>query len=204
MSPGRARDEVRPGLGAPARVKVRVSGDPDSELVIRAGAGDRASIRELVRMKLPRILALARRMLGDAGEAEDVAQESFLRLWRQAPSWRPGGARIDSWLYKVTLNLCYDRLRRRREIATAEPPVGTDPAPDPEATLLGREIGGRIDAGLLALPPRQREAIVLVHFQEIAGSDAARIMEISVEALESLLARGRRGLRRDLADLLDD
>jgi RNA polymerase sigma factor (sigma-70 family) len=181
-----------------------LSGDPDSELVIRAGSGDRAAIRELVRLKLPRILALARRMLGDPVEAEDVAQETFLRLWRQAPQWRPGGARIDSWVYKVALNLCYDRLRRRREIPTAEPPERTDPAPDQEAVLFTKSIAARIDTGLMALPLRQREAITLVHFQELAGAEAARIMGISVEALESLLARGRRSLRRDLADLLDD
>ncbi len=181
-----------------------MNGDPDSELVRRAGMGDRKAIRELVSTKLPWILALARRMLGDPTEAEDVAQESFLRLWRQAPRWRPGAARIDSWLYRVTLNLCYDRLRRRREIPTAEPPDRPDPGHGPEALLQARVIGERIDAGLLALPVRQREAMALVHFQELAGAEAAQIMGVSIEALESLLARARRTLRQALADLVDD
>ena len=181
-----------------------MSGDPDSELVLRAAAGDRTAIRELVNGKIPWILSLARRMLGDAMEAEDVAQEAFLRLWRQAPHWRAGAARIDSWLYRVTLNLCYDRLRKWRERSTAEPPEQEDSSPGPEARLQARSIGQRVDASLMELPARQRQAIVLVHFQELGGAEAARVMEVSVEALESLLARGRRTLRRALADLVDD
>ena len=92
--------------------------DPDEELLARVAQGDPAAVRALTARKLPRVLALAGRMLGEATEAEDVAQEAMIRAWRQAPIWTPGVARFDTWLHRVTLNLCYDRLRRRREIPT--------------------------------------------------------------------------------------
>lgn len=82
--------------------------DPDEDLVRRVGQGDPAASQALVALKLPRIHALAQRMLGDATEAEDVAQETLLRAWRQAPKWAPGRARFDTWLHRVALNLCYD------------------------------------------------------------------------------------------------
>ena len=175
--------------------------DPDDELVRRAGLGDPAAIQALVARKLRRILALAERMLGDAAEAEDVAQETFLRVWRHAPRWKPGAARFDTWLHRVTLNLCYDRLRRRRERPTAEPPDRPDPGPAPDRGLEAEDVGRRVRVALLALPERQREAIVLCHYQELGNIEAAGLMGVSVEALESLLSRARRALRGALGDL---
>ncbi|HEX3920331.1 MAG TPA: RNA polymerase sigma factor [Caulobacteraceae bacterium] len=175
--------------------------DPDDELVRRAGEGDQAAVRALVARKLRRILALAERMLGDAAEAEDVAQETFFKVWRNAPRWRPGAAKFDTWLHRVTLNLCYDRLRRRREKPMAEPPDTPDPGPGPDRGLMAVAVGERVRLAMQALPPRQREAIVLCHYQELGNIEAARLMQVSVEALESLLSRGRRALKAALADL---
>ena len=177
--------------------------DPDDELVRRAGQGDTAAVQALVAKKLRRVLALAERMLGDAAEAEDVAQEAFFRVWRHAPRWRPGAARFDTWLHRVTLNLCYDRLRRRRERPTADPPETPDPGPGPDRGLHAADVGRRVNAALQGLPTRQREAIVLCHYQELGNIEAAELMGVSVEALESLLSRGRRGLRLALADLAE-
>ena len=179
-------------------------GDPDEELLARVADGDPASVRALVARKLPRLLSLAGRMLGDASAAEDVAQEAFLRVWKQAPRWRPGAARFDTWLYRVALNLCYDRLRRRRELSYAEPPDRADEAPGPERGLEAADTGRRVSAALQALPDRQREAIVLCHYQELGNIEAAAIMGVSVEALESLLSRGRRAGRAALAGLRDE
>jgi len=180
-----------------------VAADPDEDLLMRIADGDPAASRALVARKLPRILGLAQRMLGDKTEAEDVAQEAFLRVWRQAPKWRPGQARFDTWLHRVSLNLCYDRLRRRREIPTEDPPDLADDGPAPDRGLEARDTGRRVGAALARLPDRQREAIVLCHYQELGNIEAAAIMGVTVEALESLLSRGRRSLRAALADLVE-
>ena len=178
------------------------SGDAEheDEMIARAGQGDAGAIGLLVTRNLPRIMSLARRMLADVAEAEDVAQETFLRAWKAAPSWRPGRAKFDTWLHRVALNLCYDRLRRRRRWVQ-DPPDRPDEGPAPDRGLHARDIGRRVDLALAALPPRQREAVVLVHYQELSGVEASDLMGISVEALESLLARGRRTLRAALADI---
>lgn len=175
--------------------------DPDEALLAGVGRGDPSAVRTLLDRRLPRILALARRMLNDTGEAEDVAQETFLRAWRQARSWTPGQARFDTWLHRVALNLCYDRLRRRREVVTDTPPEQVDTGPAPDAGLMRADLSKRVEAALAALPARQREAIVLCHHQGLGNIEAAQLMEISVEALESLLGRGRRALKASLADL---
>ncbi len=175
--------------------------DPDEDLVRRVGQGDPAAIQALVARKLPRVLTLAQRMLGDAAEAEDVAQDAMLRAWRQAPRWTPGKAKFDTWLHRVALNLCYDRLRRRREIPTEAPPDRPDEGPAPDRGLEAADTGARVNAALAGLPDRQREAVVLCHYQELSNIEAAAAMAISVEALESLLSRGRRALRQALADI---
>jgi RNA polymerase sigma factor (sigma-70 family) len=180
-----------------------VASDPDEELLVRIADGDPAAVRAFVARKLPRIHGLAQRMLGDAAEAEDVAQETFLRVWRQAPKWRPGQARFDTWMHRVALNLCYDRLRRRREIVTDDPPDVPDEGPAPDRGLEAQDTGRRVGSALAKLPDRQREAVVLCHYQELGNIEAAAVMGVTVEALESLLSRGRRTLRIALADLVE-
>jgi len=176
------------------------SQDPDSRLIERVGRGEPAATRMLVAAKLPRILSLATRMLRDTGEAEDVAQEAFVRVWRNAGAWQPGRARFDTWLHTVVLNLCRDRLRRRREATGDTMPEPVDPTPNAETGLIAAEQGNAVTAAITELPERQREAILLVHYQDMSGAEAASVLDISVEALESLLARGRRTLRSRLAE----
>jgi RNA polymerase sigma-70 factor (ECF subfamily) len=178
-------------------------GEADEALLARVAMGDPAAVRALVARKLPRLLALAHRMLGEAAEAEDVAQETFIRVWKQAGSWRPGTARFDTWLHRVALNLCYDRLRRRREVAMDTPPDLPDEAPGPDRGLQANDVGRRVGHAMQALPDRQREAVSLCHYQELSNIEAAAVMGVSVEALESLLSRGRRALRTALADMVD-
>lgn len=180
--------------------------DPDLAFLRRVAAGDGAACAALVDRHLGRIVALGWRMLGSRAEAEDVAQDAFLRLWQNAGAWRPGGARLATWLHRVAVNLCLDRLRRRREVdldVAGDPPSGM---PHPGTAMQERAVADRVQAALALLPERQRLAIVLCHFQELGNVEAAAVMEIGVEALESLLARGRRKLREllqgDAADLM--
>ena len=177
--------------------------DPDAELVARVGRGDRAAAQILMARHISRMLALSRRMLGDPAEAEDAVQDAFIQLWTHAARWEPGRARIGTWLYRVTLNKCYDRLRRRPTARLEEAAEMPDAAPGPETALQNAAVSAQIEAALAALPQRQRAAIQLCHFQDCGNIEAADILGISVEALESLLARGRRALRERLAHLKD-
>ena len=169
-----------------------------------AGRGDHHACEQLVTTHLARIVAFADRMLGDHHEAEDVAQETFTRLWQHAARWRPGRARLSTWLHRVASNLCIDRLRRRRESALDDAPALLDPAPGPAEHAHRRELGQHVRGALLALPERQRLALTLCHYQGLPQIEAAEIMEVTVDALESLLARGRRGMRGRLRDVAAD
>lgn len=173
--------------------------DPDAELLARVGRDEPGAVRELVARKLPRLLSLGQRLLGRRGEAEEVAQEAFVRVWKQARTWQTGQARFDTWLHRVALNLCYDRLRGRRdEDPFEEQHESPDPSPAPDESLQATQRKDRVSAALAALPKRQREALVLQYYQELSNVEAAALMDVSIEALESLLARARRSLRAQL------
>jgi RNA polymerase sigma factor (sigma-70 family) len=177
--------------------------DPDTELVARAGRGDRAAAEALMARHMPKMLTLARRMLASQSEAEDAVQDAFLKAWTHAARWQPGNAKFESWLYRVTLNACYDRLRRRRSAGLDEAMEVADSAPLPDAGLDQGRVTADIEAALAALPERQKAAILLCHFKDCGNIEAAEILGLSVEALESLLARGRRSLRSRLSHLRD-
>ncbi len=175
--------------------------DPDTELVARVGKGDRAAAQALMARHLPGMLALARRMLSGQAEAEDCVQEAFLRVWTHAARWTPGNAKFETWLYRVTLNQCYDRLRRKPAADLDAAANVADDAPAADQALESAAVAAEVDAALQELPERQRAAILLCHYRELGNIEAAEILGISVEALESLLARGRRTLRMKLSHL---
>ena len=177
------------------------TGDTDADLLARIGMGEQAAFRTLMTHKLPRVHGLALRLLRDSALADDVAQEAFLRVWRHARAWQSGTARFDTWLHRVVLNLCIDRLRRRREVAVADPPEQVDPAPGADLAIERDAASRRVEQAIASLPPRQREALVLQVYQGLSNIDSAAALGISVEALESLLARARRALRQQLEDL---
>ena len=138
-------------------------------------------------------------MLGDTAEAEDVTQETMLRLWRIAPDWQATGRALGTWLYRVASNLCIDRLRRRRASAATPARDRRRGARAPLRRLEARDRAAALDAALGALPERQRLAVVLRHFEDRSNPEIAAILDVSVEAVESLLARARRALAAALA-----
>ena len=177
----------------------------DAALLAAYAAGDHSAARTLVSEHAPRVLALARRMLGEEAEAEDVAQEAMMRLWKIAPDWRAGEARISTWLYRVASNLATDRLRRRRADAPLE--TAGDPEdgqPDAPARLMQGERSAALADALRHLPERQRLAVVLRHLEERSNPEIAEIMGLSVEAVESLIARGKRALTAILQTRQDE
>lgn len=174
----------------------------DEVLLARYAAGDPAAARVLTLRLVPRALGYAARLLGDGAEAEDVAQEAMLRLWRAAPGWRAGEAQVSTWLYRVVTNLCTDRMRarkRRPAAALDEAPEVPDGAQGAEAGMIEADRMAALQAALDALPERQRQAVVLRHIEGLANPEIAAVMDIGVEAVESLTARGKRALAALLA-----
>lgn len=181
--------------------------DPDQGLIERIVRGDEAAFRMLLDRHLDRISAYARRMLRDPSEADDVAQEVFLRAWTQAHRWSPGQAKYETWLHRVAHNLCIDRLRRRRPVPIEDIAEPIDPSANADDLILERQRAERVNSAIDRLPPGQKAAIALCHSQGLGNIEAAKILGVSVEALESLLSRGRRNLRemlrRDIDAVLD-
>lgn len=174
----------------------------DDALLVLYARGDAEAARLLTGRHLGRVYGFAARLLGDRAEAEDVAQEAMLRMWRVAGSWRPGEAQLSSWLYRVTLNLCTDRQRkaqRRRADPLDEVAEPADESANSEEALLQRERVDALQDALASLPDRQRQAVVLRHIEGLSNPEIAAILEIGVEAVESLTARGKRALTTALA-----
>lgn len=175
----------------------------DDALLVLYARGDADAARVLTGRHLGRVFGFAARLLGDRAEAEDVAQEAMLRMWRVAGDWRAGEAQLSSWLYRVTVNLCTDRQRkaqRRRTEALEEGAEPADPSQGVVEGLLQRERADALQAALADLPERQRQAVVLRHIEGLSNPEIAAILEVGVEAVESLTARGKRALTAALAD----
>jgi RNA polymerase sigma-70 factor, ECF subfamily len=193
--PETAREPTRRPPGFAAR-----GGADDAELMAWAGAGDCAAFDLLVARHGERALRLALRVVGDPAEAEDVAQEAFLRAWRAAARFDPGRARVSTWLHRIVLNLAIDRTRRRRaapqalRLAEGLP----DPAAGPGAGLDAAAERAALDAALAELPPRQRAAVALAYEDGLSGAEAAAALSLSERALEGLLRRARLLLRTRL------
>lgn len=173
--------------------------DPDVAVLARIAGGDTGACTLLVDRHLTTLHALATRLLDSAADADEVCQDAFVRAWQQAPKWQSGQARFSTWLHQVVLNLSRDRLRTRRESVSLDAiATVTDDRDTPEQAHGRSERADAIRAALAELPERQREALLLCHFQGLTNIEAAALLELSVDALESLLARARRGLRAAL------
>ncbi|MDB4972923.1 MAG: polymerase sigma-70 factor, subfamily [Myxococcaceae bacterium] len=178
-----------------------LSDEDDHRLMERVAEGDANAFRTLVERHTASLKAHATRMLKNPSEAEEVVQEAYVRLWKQAPSYRPE-AKLRTFLHGIAHNLCIDRIRarKRHDPDAVEQLTSTD---RPSGGIRARELSARVQHEVALLPERQRSALSLVHFEELTNIEAAALLEVSVEALESLLSRARRTLRERLANVME-
>lgn len=185
---------------ASAALQTTERGSDDDGIMMRVARRDAAAFRTIIEAHAAALHRIAYRMIGDATEAEDLAQEALTRLWQHAGRWQAGGAGVAAWLTRVTMNLCLDRLRRRRFGSDAAVPERTDDTPLPPERIEAEQQRQRVVAAIAALPDNQRAAIVLTYYEDHANARAAAIMAMNIKAFESLLLRARTALKRALAD----
>jgi len=175
----------------------------DEELMGRVAKGDEPAFRTLARRSVPSAIGLARRVLGNAADAEEVVQEAMLRVWINAPRWRPE-AKFRTWLYRVVFNLCLNRKRRApfADLADAGDPI--DPHPDAAEQMERDQRDQAIADAIARLPERQRAAIVLTYHEGLSNADTAEVLGTSRAAVETLLVRAKQSLRRQLGSLATD
>ena len=161
-------------------------------------SGDQQAYARLLDRHLNNVHAYVFRMTNNRADAEDIAQETFLRVWHRARTFKPGRVRFTTWLHRIAHNLCVDEFRKRREIYDGEPDAMADDAPTVDELSMAEERRKAVHAGIAALPERQRSALVLCQLQGRSNREAAQILGVSVDALESLIARARRTLKARL------
>jgi RNA polymerase sigma-70 factor (ECF subfamily) len=176
--------------------------DSDEALMAKVARGDERAFQLLSRRHLPAMLGVARRILGNAAEAEDVAQEAFMRVWTYAPRWQPL-AQFRTWLTRVVVNLCLDRKRRAPWVALETAGEIVDPTPGAGEQAEVDERERMLATAVEKLPARQRSAIVLTYGEGMSNAQVAEILDTSVSAVETLLVRGKQNLRRALGGVID-
>jgi len=166
----------------------------DNALLAAFAKGHADAARLLSEQLLPKAYAQAFFRLRNQADAEDIAQEAFIRLWRMAPNWAEDGTKVSTWLYKVVQNLCYDRLRRKPSTSLADIGEPEDSKPAAAEMLQDQNRANALYRALAELPDRQRDAVSMRHLDGMSNPEIAEIMELSVEAVESLISRGKRKL----------
>lgn len=172
----------------------------------RAGAGDQRAFEQLVERHQRLVVGTAGRMLGSGSDAEDIAQQVFVRVWKNVKRYEPR-AKFTTWLLKITRNLVFNELRRRSrhpqvplqaESEDEERPLKDEQAIPPDASLLGQELQQAVDAAIAALPETQRMAVILRRYEDLSYEEIAEALDQSVSAVKSLLFRARTELRQSL------
>ena len=170
----------------------------DDNLMLEIQKGNQAACQTLVEQHLPALRRFAVRLLGNTSEAEDALQETFLRVWTRANQWQPGRSKLTTWLHRIMHNICIDYLRKKGP--WVEEPL-TEHHRAPQNLEQEQDVSSqthRVFKAMQMLPERQRTAIILCYYQGFSNQETAEILGVSVSALESLLARGRRTLREQL------
>lgn len=174
--------------------------DPDHDLISGLMAGKETALRALMDRRMATVHRLAYRLLGDEFESEDVCQETFLKFWRAAPTWRTGEARILTWLCRVATHDCYDRLRKSRPDLPGDLSEQADNRDTADTNLEARQRWDALQSAMMRLPERQRIALSLCYDDALSQKDACEIMNIGEKAYEALLVRGRKGLKERMKE----
>jgi RNA polymerase sigma-70 factor, ECF subfamily len=175
----------------------------DEELMAQVQRRDQEAFTRLLDRHLAGLQKFLIRTTGNAADADEVAQETFLRIWSHAKNWQPDRVRFTTWLFRIARNLAIDRHRKHRETNDESLEQIVDDAPDTGHAIDAERRRKMMQNAIAELPERQRTALVLCHFDGMSNPDAAAVLEITVEALESLLARARRTLKNALRPLLE-
>ena len=173
----------------------------DGSLLARMAGGDLSAFQELLTIHQDGVLKTARRILGDASEAEDVTQEAFLKLWQTAATFQSTGSGVAGWLRQVARNMALDRLRRTGRLVEFLPEHEPVETATQMRAMTDRETSAGVQAAIAALPDRQRIALVLFHFENMPIAEIARDLGTSSDAAVSLLSRARSTLRTQLSGI---
>jgi len=190
----------------------RESNDRDVRLMLLVKEGDIPAFEELVEVHQGPVIGTVAKMLGGASDAEDIAQQVFIRVWKSASRYEPT-AKFTTWLFTITRNLVFNETRRRQR----KPTVSADEREEdsqwttedhdtasPDQDALNRELERAIDRAIEALPEKQRIAIILRRYEEMPYDEISKILSISIPALKSLLFRARGQLKESLQVYLDE
>ena len=173
------------------------SAEADPGLMHRIAMGNKPAFTELARRHMPSMLGFARRYV-QLSEAEDIVQEALTRIWLKADQWQDRGSSPRSWLMRIVYNLSMDSLRRQPMLAEQDSNELIATADGPEQNYEENIKQQQLAVAMKALPERQRSAVVLTVYHAMTNREAADVLEVSVDALESLLSRGRRGLKQNI------
>src|SRR5262249_37343669 len=170
--------------------------DEDSELLDRLATGDEAAFRMLVERHIDRAYAIALRIVGNAADAEDVVQDSMLKIWSHRGRWQHGRAKFSTWLYRVISNRCIDLRRKPRTENVDTVPEVADGQPDAADIIERNQLNDMLEVAMQRLPEQQRIAVILSYHENMSNGEIAQVMDSTVAAVESLLKRGRQQLRQ--------
>ena len=170
--------------------------DEDSELLDKLAAGDEVAFRMLVERHIDRAYAIALRIVGNAADAEDVVQDTMLKIWSHRGRWQHGRAKFSTWLYRVISNRCIDLRRKPRNENVETVPEVADGQPGAVEIIERNELNGMLELAMQRLPEQQRIAVIFSYHENMSNGEIAQVMDTTVAAVESLLKRGRQQLRQ--------
>jgi RNA polymerase sigma-70 factor (ECF subfamily) len=169
--------------------------DEDKDLLDRLATGDETAFRLLVIRHIDRAYAIALRIVGNGADAEDVVQDTMLKVWTHRGRWQHGRAKFSTWLYRVVSNRCIDLRRKPRTENVDVVPEVADSKPDASSVIERNEVNDLLEAAMQRLPEQQRIAVIFSYHENMSNGEIAEVMDTTVAAVESLLKRGRQQLR---------